>query len=209
MKILNFAVRTAKKAGKLILEKSEKSLTITEKAKNDLVTNVDIASEKLIINEIKKTFPDHAILAEESKKSHKKTLELFANSKYIWIIDPIDGTTNYAHNLPIYTVSIGVFKTKSAEKSKNYDYLSGDLIAGVVYAPRLKELFSAEKGKGAYLNNKKIKVSSIKKLSNSLNVTGFPPTHKNINFPYFKTMTLKSQAVRRLGSAALDLCYIA
>ncbi|MFH1284856.1 MAG: inositol monophosphatase family protein [Candidatus Peregrinibacteria bacterium] len=209
MKLLEFAIQTALASGKIILEKSSKPLKISEKGKNDLVTNADLASEKFIKNAISKAFPDHAILAEESAGTPAKTSKLFTDSKYIWIVDPLDGTTNFAHGLPIFAVSIALFKTAAAESSRNFDYLSGELAAGVVYAPKLNELFYAEKGKGAYLNKKRIKVSSVKKLSHSLCVTGFPPQHKEINFPYFEKMTLASQAARRLGSAALDLCYIA
>lgn len=207
MKIIDHAKKIAIKAGALTVKKSQKVLKISEKAKHDLVTNADKASEKLIIKEIKAAYPSHAILAEESYK--EKDLQKLLKAKYIWIIDPIDGTTNYTHGLPQYCVSIGIFKTESKESSKNYDYLEGEIVGGVVYAPMLDELFHAEKGKGAYLNGKKIKASNIKKLNNSLLVTGFPPAHKEINMAYFNEMINHCQAVRRFGSAALDLCYIA
>lgn len=103
----------------------------------------------------------------------------------------------------------GVFETKSAKSSKNFDYLEGEIVAGVVYAPVMDELFYAQRGKGAYLNGKRIKVSKTQKVANSLTVTGFPPTHKEQNLPYFNKMIFECRAVRRLGSAALDLCYIA
>lgn len=203
--ILDFTIRTAKKAGKLILKESEKPLQITKKKKNDLVTHVDKASEALIIKEILKKYPDHKILAEESASQ----LEDISGEKYIWIIDPIDGTTNFSHGLPQYSISIAVMKISSKKTSKNYEYLDGEIIVGVVYAPKLGELFYAEKGKGAYLNGKKIKTSGIKTLEDSLLVTGFPPTRKEENLKYFAKMINKCQAVRRLGSAALDLAYIA
>lgn len=196
MKFLNFAINTAKKAGALILEKSKKNIIVAEKAKNDLITNIDKASENLIIQEIQKNFPDHAIFAEESVNSKKS----FNNAEYVWFIDPLDGTTNFVHGLPIYAVSIGLLKKNS---------IKGEILAGVVFAPVFNELFYAEKGKGAYLNGKKIKVSSVKKLADSMVVTGFPPTQKEINLPYLEIMIKKAQAVRRLGSAALDLCYTA
>jgi len=208
MSIHNFAVTVAKKAGKLILEKSQKPLKIERKAPKDLVTNVDKAAEKLIIKEILGKYPNHGIIAEESMDKAMTPAEL-AKKKYIWIIDPIDGTTNFTHNLPLYAVSIGVFKLDDAEKSKNFEYLSGELVAGVVFAPALKELFSAEKGKGAFLNGTKIKVSKVKKASDCLSVTGFPPKHREMNLPFFHAMLKKSQAIRRLGAASLDLCYIA
>lgn len=188
---------------------SKKDLKIEEKAKNDLVTNVDKAAEKLIIREIKSNFLDHAILAEESNFSHKTAPENYAKSKFIWLIDPIDGTTNYAHGLSEYAVSIGLFETAKAEHSKNFQYLSGELIMGVVFAPALNELFYAEKGRGAYFNGKKIKISNINKLKNSLLATGFPYNNRKRNLPYFSAMLDQSQAIRRLGAASLDLCYVA
>ncbi|MBD3330970.1 inositol monophosphatase [Candidatus Peregrinibacteria bacterium] len=204
------AIAIAKKAGRRILKLQSRTLDIDLKGKSDLVTNADKESENLIIKEIKNAYPDHGILAEEASvgKSIKEQRN-FGNNEYIWIIDPIDGTTNYAHNQSQYCVSIAVFRTESKSRSKNYKYITGEMVAGVIYAPKLKELFYAEKNNGAYLNHKRIHVSDIKRLSNSLLVTGFPPTHKEINLPYFATMINKCQAVRRFGSAALDLAYIA
>lgn len=209
MTILDFATKTAKKAGQLILKESKKAIKVSEKGINDLVTNVDKASEILIIKEIQKQYPTHAIIAEESVEDAETLAEKFANSTHIWIIDPLDGTTNFAHKLPIYAISIAVFKTKKIEKSNNFEYLDGELIAGVVHAPALDETFYAEKGKGAFLNGKRIKVSDVKTIENGLTVTGFGPTHREANLPYFQRILKKSQAVRRLGAASLDLCYIA
>jgi len=209
MKIIEFAKKIAIQAGNIITEEAEKPLKIEEKGENDLVTNADKASEKFIIEQINKEYPKHQIIAEESFFENPNLDEKLKNAKYIWIIDPLDGTTNFSRDLPMYAVSIGIFKMKSAEKSKNFEYLQGELIAGVVYAPRLKELFWAEKGKGAYLNDKKIHVSRITKIEKSLTVTGFPPTHKERNMPNFNAMIHKARAVRRLGSAALDQCYVA
>lgn len=207
MRILEDAKKIAKKAGQLIVKESKKGFKIEKKGINNLVTRVDKASEKLIIEEIKKLYPSHAIIAEESKnKASKKT---YKNAEYIWIIDPLDGTTNFAHGLPVYCVSIAVFKTEQAESSKNYDYLSGELIAGVVYNPNFDELFYASTKKGAYLNGKKIKVSNVKKIAESLTATGFGPTQREKNLPHFAIMLKKSQAGRRMGAAALDLCYVA
>ena len=206
MTLLKDAITIAQAAGKLIEEKKNK-LVITEKAKDDLVTNADKESQELIIKMIKKLYPTHGILAEESENND--TLEIFTNSKYIWIIDPIDGTTNYSKGLQFYAVSIGIFETKAAETSKNFEYLSGELIAGVVHAPALGETYYAEKGKGAYLNGKKINVSKVKKLSEGLTVTGFPPNFKKENLPNFEKMLFASRAIRRLGAASLDMCYVA
>ncbi|MEK7547986.1 MAG: inositol monophosphatase family protein [Patescibacteria group bacterium] len=193
MTILNFLTKTARSAGNLVLKGSKTPLKITKKGENDLVTQIDKASERLIIREIKSAFPDHSIIAEES--SFKETS--IGSSKYIWFIDPLDGTTNFVHGLPFYSVSIALFKT------------NGNLVAGIVYAPALNEIFYAEEGKGAFLNGKKIHVSKTKTVKDSLLVTGFPYNDKKINLPYFALMLSKSQAVRRLGSAALDLCYTA
>lgn len=209
MNFVNFAKETAVKAGKLILKKAAKKFKIDEKGKNDYVTSVDIAAEKLIIKEIRAKYPDHGILAEESSKDPESSMKFFSKYQYIWIIDPLDGTLNFTHGLPIYAVSIGLFQNKRAKSSKNFDYLEGELIAGAVFAPALGELFYASKGKGAYLNGKKIHVSKEKKLAKALSATGFPPVHKGLNLPYFIAMNKATQAVRRLGSAALDLCYTA
>lgn len=200
---LKFAIKTAQKAGKILLKASTKNLKITEKSTNDFVTNADLASEAFIIKSIKKAFPTHGIFAEES------LAKIMPNKEYIWFIDPLDGTTNYAHHLPLYCVSIGLLQIKKAEKSKNFNYLSGEIIAGVVYAPRLGELFYAEKDKGAYLNGKKINVSNVRELRHAMTVTGFPPKNPEANMPYFANMVRHSSVVRRLGAAALDLSYCA
>jgi myo-inositol-1(or 4)-monophosphatase len=209
MTILEVAIKAAVKAGKFVLGKSPKKLEITEKGINDIVTSADKESERLIIREIKKNFKDAAFLAEESTENPEKIDKSYANSKYIWIIDPIDGTTNFVHNIPIYGISIAVFETKAAKSSKNYNYLAGELIAGVVYIPKLNELFYAEKGKGAYLNNKKIHVSNTKKLEKSLLVTGFPRIKKQLFAPHFNKLLTKSGAIRQLGAASVNLCYVA
>lgn len=208
MKLLNFTIELAKKAGKIII-KEAKNLQIEEKHKNDLVTNADKRTEEFIIGQIKKKFPDHGILAEEASFNSKADLKKLSLAPYIWLIDPVDGTTNFTHGLPYYCVSIGILKTRSSKSSKNFQYLSGELVVGAIYAPALKELFYAEKGHGAYLNGKKIQVSQTKNIEKSLAVTGFPYEHKETNLPYFTTMMNHTQAIRRLGSAALDLAYVA
>lgn len=207
--LLKFAIKTAKKAGKYVLAEQKKGLTIEEKGKNDLVTNADRASEELIIKEINKAYPDHAIIGEESSFIRKSDFSDYADSEYIWLVDPIDGTTNYAHQLKEYAVSIGLFKLSKKEKSKNFQYLTGELIVGVVYAPGMNELFSAAKGDGAYMNGKKIQVTKINEVKNGLFATGFPYKNQGINLPYFNAMMGKCQAIRRLGAASLDLCYVA
>lgn len=159
---------------------------------NDLVTEADHASEKAIIETIQKNYPDHFILSEE-------TGEVKTASEYKWIIDPIDGTINFANNIPICCVSIGLEK-------------AGEIIMGAVYNPFMNELFVAEKGMGATLNNQKIKVSTKISVSNSCLVTGFPYTYldtENGPLQVFEKLIRKAIPVRRLGSAAIDLCWVA
>ena len=159
---------------------------------NNLVTEADHASEKAIIGVIKSTFPDHHILSEEAG-------ELIQDSKYKWIIDPIDGTINFAHGIPLNCVSIGVEH-------------NGDIIMAAVYNPHMNELFFAEKGKGAILNEKMIHVSEQTQAIKACLVTGFPYTYLNMpNGPLeiFERFIRKGVPVRRLGSAAIDLCWVA
>ena len=159
---------------------------------NDLVTEADHASEKAIIETIQKNHPDHFILSEE-------TGEIKTTSEYKWIIDPIDGTINFAKGIPICCVSIGLEK-------------AGEIIMGSVYNPFMNELFVAEKKMGATLNNKKIQVSNKANVGNSCLVTGFPYTYlesKNGPLEIFSALIRKAIPVRRLGSAAIDLCWVA
>jgi len=191
---LKFAINTAKEAGKIQMsyfgnygEVSKKSTDI------DLVTKADIESENLIISKIQETFPKHSILAEERG-------ELLSESEYLWVIDPLDGTTNFTHSLPIFSISIGLVKKGEGT------------ICGVVYNPAADKCFYAEKNKGSYLNKNKIRVSSSNTLSDSLLVTGFPYTHDkyyDLGFSIFKDFYDKTQGVRRLGAASLDLCFVA
>lgn len=209
MKILDFAIDIAKEAGKLILKGAEEGFEVKEKHKNDFVTNVDHQSEKLLIDLIKAEFPNHSILAEESHFQDPEQAEELAESEYTWIIDPIDGTRNFTRGIPAYCVSIAVFQNQGYESSKNFEYISGEIIAGVVHAPALRETFSAAKNLGAKFNNKEIKVSAIKDLEHSIFATGFPPQHKERNLIYFNSMLQHTGALRRMGSAALDLAYLA
>lgn len=159
---------------------------------NNLVTEADHASEKAIIAVIQKAYPDHFILSEE-------TGEIISNSEYKWIIDPIDGTVNFANGIPLCCVSIAVEK-------------AGEIILGTVYNPLMNEMFVAEKGKGAKLNDKKISVSNKEKVSSSCLVTGFPYTYldsPNGPLQVFEKLIRKGIPVRRLGSAAIDLCWVA
>ena len=168
--------------------------TIEKKSTNiDLVTVADKKSEKYIIDEINKKYPSHSILSEEIG-------DIDNNSDYLWIIDPLDGTTNFTHNLPIYSVSIGLVKNNKTT------------ICGVVYNPAADKCFYAEKDKGAYLNDKKINVTSSKALSDSLIATGFPYLHDNkydISFNIFKDFYDRTRGLRRLGAASLAFCFVA
>lgn len=171
----------------------QRSFTISNKeGVNNLVTEADHASEKAILNVIRQQFPDHQILAEESGK-------LIQDSVYKWIIDPIDGTVNFAQGIPLNCVSIGVEH-------------QGEIVLGAVYNPHLNEFFLAEKGKGATLNDKSIRVSEKTETLKSCLVTGFPYTYvndKNGPIEVFERFVRKGVPVRRLGSAAIDLCWVA
>ena len=190
---LEVAVSAALAAWKIQRERSQNIGKISHKGKFDLVTEVDFLCEQEVIRIIKKRFPDHEFLAEESGASQG----LSSSSK--WIIDPLDGTINYAHGFPVYCVSICLEH-------------EGELILGVVYNPCMDELFVAEKGQGATMNGNPIAVSTIPELKDSLLVTGFTPevVHSDDdNMGRFSDFMKASQAVRRPGSAAIDICYTA
>jgi len=193
MDYLSVAIEAAKEAGKFLKMNLGKVKNIERKREEiNLVTEIDKGSEKKIIEFIKSKFPNHGILAEESGETSK-------TSEYKWIIDPLDGTTNYTHSFPVFCVSIAL------------EY-KGEVIIGVVYDPNLDELFYAEKGKGAFLNGKKISVSKTDKLIKSMLATGFPYNVKENPdncVEHFVNFLMEAQAIRRLGSAALDLVYVA
>lgn len=200
-KELTVAKEIAVKAGKLVKELSGK-VEIKFKGRVDLVTQADIESEKLIIGEINKHFPAHVILSEEAGQQKTKEALMYetpGQAEYLWLIDPLDGTTNYAHGFPIYAVSIAL-----AHK--------GEIVMGTVYEPNLGELFTAVKGDGAYLNGNPIYVSKVGDLDKSLLSTGFPydlsERPKEV-LGYFDKFTLRAQGVRRAGAAAIDLCSLA
>lgn len=189
---LNKAIIAAQLAGQYILDHIHTTTEYDFKGRANVVTEVDRTSERIIIEAIQETFPDHEILAEESP--HQKT-----RSPYRWIIDPLDGTTNYIHGFPCFSVSIAL------------EY-QDEIIVGVVFDPVRRELFSAIKGQGAYLNRTRISVSKTEQLSEALLATGFPyrlDSHFERNMQIFKEMYASSQGVRRAGSAAIDLCYTA
>ena len=194
--MLNFAIQTARDAGRILAERFGRTLEITNKSELDLVTESDLASERLIIERIKTFHPRHAILAEESGASTPVDQEL--RSEWRWIIDPLDGTTNYAHGYPCFCVSIGL------------EY-NGRMEVGVVYDPMRDELFTAERGQGASLNGRRIQVSSVNSLSAALLCTGFPyDVRERSEFArHFANFIMNAQGVRRDGAAALDLAYVA
>lgn len=179
-------------AGEILRRGYGKSHRIRYKSAIDLVTEIDRESEDYLLSEILKHYPDHQVMAEESGIREGEAC-------CRWYIDPLDGTVNYTHDIPIFAVAIA--------------YAEGnDLRLGVVYDPMREECFSAEKGKGAYLNGKRIQVSEAAELSNALLATGFPydiQTNEQNNLDHYVRFSKISQGVRRLGSAALDLCYVA
>jgi len=187
----NKAIEAAKKSGLFIKRSVGKVTAVSYKGRDNIVTNVDQRSEAMIIKALSGAFPEHSVLSEECEPINNP-------SYYKWIIDPLDGTTNFAHAFPFFCVSIALeYKRK--------------IILGVVYDPMRDELFYAEEGKGAYLNNKKISVSKTKDLSQSFLATGFSYglEGKCRNVRHFRNFLVSSLAVRRAGSAALDMCYVA
>jgi myo-inositol-1(or 4)-monophosphatase len=191
--MLELAIKAAREAGAMLKDLAGKAERIDRKAgeETNLVTELDRRSEEMIIGRVKAEYPEHEVLAEESGRDSKK-------SEYRWIIDPIDGTTNFAHGLPIFAVSIGI-------------EFQGTLVAGVVYDPTRDEMFTVEKGKGAFLNGDRISVSTTTRLIESVVATGFPYDIRSNseNIEHFRNFLFEARALRRLGSAAIDLCYVA
>ncbi len=186
-------INIAKEAGEIVREGFGKKLKIEYKSnETNLVTEIDKASEKLITDFIKKSYPKHDILAEESG-------EMKSGSEYLWVVDPLDGTTNFAHGLPIFSVSIGLQK-------------NGKTLLGVVYDVMQDITYFAEEGNGAYANSERLKVSLNDKINHSVLVTGFPyniSENPENTLEIFSALTRKARAIRRLGSAAIDMCYVA
>jgi myo-inositol-1(or 4)-monophosphatase len=192
--MLNFAIETALAAGQILLEKFGRKINISKKGDINLVTEADLASEKLIIERIRSYYPKHGILAEESGAAVIEG----GDAAWKWIIDPLDGTTNFAHGYPCFCVTLALEH-------------NGEIAIGVTFDPTRNELFAAEKGSGATLNNKPIRVSETEELKNALLVTGFPyDTRERENFTrHFTGFTHKSRGIRRDGSAAIDMAYVA
>ncbi|MFW6136999.1 MAG: inositol monophosphatase family protein [Candidatus Aminicenantaceae bacterium] len=189
---LDAAIETARKAGNLLNRLLGKKRKISYKGAVDLITDVDKESQSLIAGHLQRIFPSHDVLAEEELSSEK-------GSEFLWLVDPLDGTTNYAHGFPVFCVSIALEQR-------------GEIVTGVVYDPARDEMFSARKGKGAALNGKALTVSKEGRLGRSLIATGFPYDIRESevnNLDHFARMAVRAQAIRRCGSAALDLCYTA
>jgi myo-inositol-1(or 4)-monophosphatase len=193
--MLDFAIQTAREAGRVLAEKFGRAIRVTNKGDIDLVTEADIASERLIVERIRSYHPRHAILTEESG-------DVVAlgdvDSEYKWIIDPLDGTTNYAHGYPVFCVSIALEH-------------EGRVVVGVVYDPTRDEMFAAERGGGATLNGRSLRVSETSDLNGALLCTGFPyDVRDRGDFArHFRNFIMRAQSVRRDGAAALDLAYVA
>ena len=188
---LSTAVEIAREAGALLAQLAQRPHEITYKRPSDLVTEADRRSEALIVERLRGRFPRHAIVSEEG--GGQKT-----SSDYCWYVDPLDGTTNFAHGFPIFCVTLALA-------------YRDEVAAGVVYDPTRDELFTAERGAGAYLNQQRIQVSKHAKLSECLVATGFPPFARNheMNIEFYFRFTKLTHGVRRAGSAALDLCSVA
>ncbi|HXR17432.1 MAG TPA: inositol monophosphatase family protein [Terriglobales bacterium] len=189
---LKVAIEAAREAGAVLRAEFYRPKQISYKGEVDIVTESDRRSEALIVARLREQFPSHAIIAEEGGGAAA------AGAKYCWHVDPLDGTTNFAHGYPCFAVSIGIVE-------------DGEPLAGVVFNPVSEELFTAMRGEGAYLNEERIRVSPVETLAQSLVATGFPTHHRkrSANINYYWEFTLRSHGVRRDGSAALDLCSVA
>ena len=188
---LETAIDIARESGALLAAYFEKRVAFELKGDFDLVTEADRASERLVVERLRSHFPSHSIVAEEGGGHEGK-------SGYRWYVDPLDGTTNFAHGYPIYNVTMGLEQ-------------DGEMLVGVIFDPSRQEMFSAERGAGAYLNNRRIRVSASKRLADSLVSTGFPSRkrHLNVNIHFYHQMAMATHGVRRGGSAAIDLAYVA
>ncbi|HEX8476383.1 MAG TPA: inositol monophosphatase family protein [Pyrinomonadaceae bacterium] len=193
--MLNFAIQIAHEAGRVLADRFGRALQISQKGDINLVTEADVAAERLIVERIQTHFPRHEILAEESGVSLARDEK---QAEWKWIIDPLDGTTNYAHGYPCFCVSIALER-------------AGEIVLGVIYDPTRDETFAAERGEGATLNGRRIRVSEIDDLNRAMLCTGFPyDVRERTAFArHFTNFIMSAQAVRRDGSAALDLAYVA
>jgi myo-inositol-1(or 4)-monophosphatase len=191
MDYLETAADIAREAGALVANYCERRIGFETKGDFDLVTEADRASEKLVVERLRSHFPTHTVVAEEGGGYR-------GSSDYCWYVDPLDGTTNFAHGFPTFNVTLGLVR-------------AGEAVAGVVYDPTRQDMFSAERAGGAYLNNRRIRVSNTRRVAASLASTGFPSRkpHHNVNIHFYYQLAMASHGVRRTGSAALDLAYVA
>jgi myo-inositol-1(or 4)-monophosphatase len=188
---LEISAEIAREAGALLSKFFERRIGYELKGEHDLVTEADRASEQLIVERLRSHFPSHSIVAEEGG-SH------VGSSEFCWYVDPLDGTTNFAHGYPMYNVTLALEQ-------------SGVVIAGVVFDPEHNEMFASERGSGAYLNHRRIRVSRATRIEDSLVCTGFPSKkrHQDINVHFYYQLAMVTHGVRRVGAAALDLAYVA
>lgn len=199
LKFVPKAAEIAREAGALLRDYFARGVETEYKGDVDLVTVADRSAEKLIRTRLSEAFPDHGIYGEEGTRER-------LDGEYRWYVDPLDGTTNFAHGFPQFCVSLGLEKRAGTKEEED-----GALAAAVIYDPMRDELFTAERGRGAALNGKKIHVSRVSALAESLLATGFPSRkrHASPNIHFYQEFTLRSHGVRRAGSAALDLAYVA
>ena len=189
--LLESAKEIARESGAILQHFYERHIPYELKGEFDLVTEADRASEKLVVERLRARYPSHSIIGEEGGKRT-------GTSEYCWYVDPLDGTTNFAHGFPMFNVTLAVER-------------EGELMAGVVYDPLRDEMFAAERGGGAYLNNRRIHVSKAPRLKDCLMATGFPNQTRNqsVNIHFYHQLAMATHGVRRSGSAAIDLAYAA
>lgn len=187
---LETSMEIAREAGGVLCRYFERGIGFEYKGAHDLITAADRASEELVVERLRSHFPTHSIIGEETG-SHD------GSSEYCWYVDPLDGTTNFAHGFPVFNVTLALER-------------AGELVTGVIYDPTRPEMFAAERGGGAYLNNRRIAVSKVERLDESLLATGFPNwrRHRDVNVHFFHQVAMVSHGVRRAGSAAIDLAYV-
>ncbi len=190
----------AREAGALLREFYHRGVRAEFKGDVDIVTEADRASETLIVERLKAALPSHGVYGEEGARSG-------LDAEYRWYIDPLDGTTNFAHGFPVFAVVMGCERRHAGLKAEE----DGEMVAGVIYDPLRDEMFAAERGGGAFLNGARIQVSGAKLLQESLIATGFPSQkrHASPNVHFYQEFTLRSHGVRRAGAAAIDLAYVA
>lgn len=188
---LESATEIAREAGALLSHHFERRIGYELKGEYDLVTEADRASEQLVVDRLKSYFPSHAVLGEEGGLRE-------ASSDYRWYVDPLDGTTNFAHGYPVFNVTLALEH-------------AGEMVCGVIFDPVRREMFTAERGAGAFLNGRRIHVSAVPELGESLLATGFPSRkrHENVNVHFFHQVSMTTHGIRRGGAAAIDLAYVA